>query len=113
MGFFKSKSLSGLMDPGGLFGGNKGKTADQTYANMLTGGFSSLIGLNKNNALNQYLNNSSFLGESKNQRDERINQMGTNYSGNFPTQNYEYVQTEFNPNQFSSYNGLIKNKGSY
>lgn len=70
------KGIGRLTDPAGIWGGNKGMSADQKAANMLTGGFSGLIGQNKDNFITKGLEDASLFGTSANQKQANVDSFG-------------------------------------
>ena len=91
--FKKGGQLNSMMDPAGLFGGNKGLSADQKMQKFLTGGVVN-PNMPQNTPLGKFSvdasNDSGVLGMSKNQRDDSINSLGTTPKPIFPGADMAY-----------------------
>lgn len=63
------------VDPAGFFGGNKNRSTDQKFSDILTGGLASNIG-SIGGPQKDDLANASLLGESANAKQARIGSFG-------------------------------------
>lgn len=68
-------NILGLLDPGNIFGGTKGKSADQKALSLLSGGLSNVI--DADHPLNRMGENSGLLGQSANAKNDFLNTLGT------------------------------------
>lgn len=85
--FERGGQLNSMLDPAGIFGGNKGLSQDQKITKMLTGG---LVNGKQDtrNPLGQFIqtesDQASNFGPSKNERDDVINSFGNSQKPVFP-----------------------------